>query len=355
MFTFAYPKILFFLLLIPFFTVLYILMRRSRAKKFRIFGKHGIPEALMPNVSSTKPLVKFVLLMAALFCIIFCAARPWGGVVSTTGTSNGMEVVLTVDASNSMLASATGNPDDVSRMTTAKVTLERLIGNLSNDKVGLVVFAGQAYQLIPTSSDFASAKSFLNSISPEEIPVPGTDIAAAIEVAEATFSDNKEVSKAIILLTDVEELDDEEGAIKAVKNAASKGIQVNVIGVGSSDAVTIPYKNGVFRDDNGQIVHTRLNADLGKKLAEAGNGVYVNAGSKDALSMIQKQMRSLRQSQVSSNEYALHEELYIFFAIAALFFLVVEGCLSNGKNRLFDKLALFRKRPSVRINGKRHS
>lgn len=349
MLDFAYPRLLWLLLLLPIFCILYALMRRSRKRKIRIFGNPEILASLMPDVSTYKPMLKFVLMLTSLACLIIGAARPWGGIVSSSGKASGMEVVIAVDASNSMLASTTENADDASRMTTAKIMLERLIGNLTNDRVGLVMFAGEAYQLIPTSSDYASVKSFLNSISPEEMPSQGTDLEAAINVAKATFSKDKSVGKAIVLLTDVEELDDSEAAIKAVKEAASSGIQVDVIGVGSNSEVTIPYQNGLFRDENGNVVHTKLNAELGKKLAKAGNGVYVNAASGDALSHVQKQLRKVRQSSINTGTFAVHEELYPYFLIIALILLCVDGCIGLGKNRWIDRMAFFRRGRSSKV------
>lgn len=347
MLNFAYPQLLWLLLLIPLFIALYALARHARRRKLKLFGNPAVLAPLMPDVSQYKPLIKFSLAMCALFCLIVAAARPWGGLVDTGSSKVGMEVVLAVDASNSMLASATDNPDDASRMTTAKIMLERLIDNMTNDRVGLVVFAGEAYQLIPASSDYASAKSFLNSISPAEIPVQGTDIESAIEVARATFSKDKNVGKAIVLLTDVEELDDADAALKAVASAREDGIQVDVIGVGASQGVTIPYENGVFRDESGNVVHTALNADFGREIARAGGGVYVNAASGDAISMLQRQLRKSKQSTLSASTISVHDELYMYFAFAALLFLVLEACVAYGKNRWLKKVAFFNRGRSL--------
>lgn len=341
MLNFAYPQLLWLLLLIPIFIGMYLWSRHARRKKLKRFGNPVTLAPLMPDVSSYKPSIKFSLAMCALACLIIAAARPWGDLVDSSSSKVGMEVVIAVDASNSMLASATDNPDDASRMTTAKIMLERLIDNMTNNRVGLVVFAGEAYQLIPTSSDYASAKSFLNSISPGEIPVQGTDIESAIEVARSTFSKDKSVGKAIVLLTDVEELDDPQAAVEAVKNASSNGIQVNVIGVGSSNVSTIPYENGLFRDESGNIVHTALNAKLGQQLADAGSGVYVNASSGDAISSLQRQLRKTKQSTLSVGTLSVHEELYIYFAIAALLFLITEAAISPGKNRWLKNVSFF--------------
>lgn len=354
--SFAYPRLLLLLLLIPLLVLLYVMARRARRRKLNKFGKEASVGAMMSGVSNYKPVVKFSLSMAALACIIIAAARPWGGVASTSSKLVGMEVVIAVDASNSMLAPVADNPQEASRMTTAKIMLERLIDNMTNDRVGLVMFAGEAYSLIPASSDFASAKSFLNSITPAEMPVQGTNIEAAIEVARSSFSKKGGVGKAIVLLTDAEELDDSQAAIEAVKKAAKDTIQVNVIGVGSNQPVTIPYENGLLRDENGEVVITKVNEDLGRELAKAGGGVYVNASSSDALPMLQKQMRQAKQSALGVSKYVVHDELYIYFVIMAILLLVAESFIAPGKNRWLSRLSFFSKgRGLVKVNKKKQA
>ena len=344
MLSFAYPRLLLLLLLVPAVAGLYILARRSRRRKLRKFASAENLPGLMPDVSPYKPALKLTLSLLALTCMIIALARPWGGVTDQKSDKYGMEIALAVDASNSMSASVTDSPDDASRMVTAKVMLERLIDNFTSDKVGLVVFAGEAYQLIPASTDYTSAKSFLNTITPDEIPVQGTDIASAVDVARQTFTDSKDLGRAIILLTDAEELDDEQAAIEAMRGAAADGIQVDVIGVGSPDTpATIPDMNGAMTDSNGQIVRTSFNERLARELAKVGGGVYVNASSPDALNVLQRQLRRQKQASLGSSTLAVHDELFVWFAAAALLLLVAEACISTGKNRLLNRITFFRK------------
>ncbi len=342
MLNFAYPQLLFLLILIPAIAVLYILARKARIRKLMRFGKLSNLKSLMPQVSDYKPAVKLTLLLIALFFVIVALARPWGGVVEQQSSKNGIEVAIAVDASNSMLASATSDPTDASRMTTAKVMMARLIENMTNDKVGLVVFAGEAYTLIPASSDYVSAKSFLNSISPEDMPSQGTNISAAISTAMTTFSKNAE-GKAIVLLTDAEELEDENAAVDAVKKARAAGIQVNIIGVGSTDPVVIPYNGSSMIDENGETVRTSLNEALGQKLAQAGGGVYVNASTSDALDVLQRKLREVKHTTLSTSTYAVHNELFVIFALIAIVLLVAETFVSSSKNRLLSKVTFFKK------------
>lgn len=344
MFSFAYPKLLILLALVPLFVLLYAWARYTRRKKIGKFGKKSSVESLMPDVSPYKPPLKLTFQMLALALIIVAFARPWGGIRDQKTTKEGIEVIIAVDASNSMLASATDNPDGPDRMRTAKLTLEKLIGNLDNDKVGLIMYAGSAYTLIPVTNDFVSAKMFLNSIDPSQIGEQGTNIAAALDMATSSFSDNKNIGKAVILITDAEELDDPESVMSAAKNAAKNGIQLDVIGVGSP--VAVPLKvNGVpmIDDSTGEPVRTALNEDMAADIAKAGKGIYVNASNKDALIELDKQLDTLKKSAFESSLYALHDELFPVFALFAILFIVLDIFILDRKIGWLDKITFFKK------------
>lgn len=342
MFSFAYPYILFSLFLVPLFYVLFVWARYSRKKKLDKFGKSHVIKSLMPDVSDYKPGLKLSLRLLAIACIIIALARPWGGMTQQSNDRNGIEVVVAVDASNSMLASSTDSPDAPNRMVTSKLLLERLIDNLGNDRVGLIVYAARAYTLIPVSSDFTSAKTFLNSIDPSQLEYQGTNISEAIRAAVESFSQNKEIGKAIILLTDAEELENSDDVIAAVSEAKKKNIQVNVIGVGSQNGGVIPVGNSVLTDASGQVVTTRLNEDLGKKIASVGNGVYVNAANSDALSRLQKQLKNVKRSAMKGSMLTVHEELFPYFCIVALLLLIVDVMITTSKNKWLNKITFFK-------------
>ena len=238
------------------------------------FGRLKVLATLAPEVSPYKPPLKITLEMLALAFIILAFARPWGGVKDEKTVKEGIEVVIAVDASNSMLASASDSPDGPDRMRTAKLILEKLINRLDNDRVGLIVYAGQSYTLIPVTNDYVSAKMFLNSIDPSQIAQQGTNITSAIEMASNSFSDNKNIGKAIILITDAEELEDQESVMNAAKTAVKKGIQIDVVGVGSSVPATIPENGHLMIDDQtGEPVRTALNEELASKIAAEGKGI----------------------------------------------------------------------------------
>ena len=344
MFSFAYPQYLFLLLLVPFFVVLYVWARYVRRKRLRKFGKRNSILSLMPDVSPYKPPLKIILEMCALALVIICFARPWGGIKDQKTEKEGIEVVIAVDASNSMLASATASDDGPERMRTAKLMLEKLINRFDNDRVGLIVYAGSAYTLIPVTNDYVSAKMFLNSIDPSQIAEQGTNIAAAIDMASASYSESKNIGKALILITDAEELDDKEGVMDAAAAASKNGIQVDVIGVGTPTGVTIPENGSVMYDpETGEPVHTALNEELAADIAKAGKGIYVNAANRDALNELDKQLDTLKKSKFESSTYALHDELFPVFAWLALAFLVIDIFILDRKIGWLDKITFFKK------------
>lgn len=344
MFSFAYPGLLFLLLLVPAFILLYAWARYLRRRSLKKFGKPEVIGALMPEASPYKPPLKITLEMIALACIILAFARPWGGVKDEKTVKEGIEVVIAMDASNSMLASASDSPDGTDRMRTAKLILEKLINRLDNDRVGLIVYAGEAYTLIPVTNDYVSAKMFLNSIDPSQIQNQGTNITAAIDMAANSFSDNKNIGKAIILITDAEELEDQESVTNAVKNAVKSGIQVDVVGVGSTSPVHIP-ENGSFMidDQTGEPVLTSLNEKLAAQIAADGKGIYVNASSRDALNDLDRQLSTLKKAAMESSVYSQHDELFPVFAWIALALLVANIFLLERKISWLDKISFFRK------------
>lgn len=345
MLSFAYPKLLLLLLLVPLFVALYAWARYSRSKKLRKFGQLRVLRPLMPEVSPYKPPIKITLQMIALALIIIAFARPWGGVKDEKTVKEGIEVVIAVDASNSMLASSTADEKGIDRMRTAKLILEKLINRLDNDRVGLIVYAGDAYTLIPVTSDYVSAKMFLNSIDPSQISNQGTNITAAIDMAAKSFSEDKNIGKAIILITDAEDLEDEKSVMDAAKTAAKNGIQLDVVGLGSTTPVRVPLKNGGYLIDaeTGMPVSTALNEDLAAAIAHAGDGIYVNASNNDALNELDKQLDTVKKTALESSLSAVHDELFSIFVWIALAFLVLDIFVLDRKISWLDKITFFKK------------
>lgn len=344
MVTFAYPYLLWLLLLVPFFVLLFFWARWARRKKLAKFGRPSNLGELAPDVSPYKPPVKLTLRVLALTCIIIAVCRPWGGVSSKNTTKQGIEVMIAVDASNSMLASSTDSPDGIDRMRMAKLALEKLIDHLGSDRVGLIVYAGEAYTLIPITNDYVSAKMFLNSIEPSMINNQGTDIAAAIDLATQSFSKTKNVGKAIVLLTDAEDLENPEEVDESVKTAAKAGIQVDVVGVGNTKPMPVPTPNGNLIDsETGEPVATALNEELAVEIAKQGKGIYVNASNKDAIPELDKKLDQLQKASLESSFLAVHDELFIIFVWIAFALIIADIFVLDRKISWLDRFTFFKK------------
>ncbi|WP_448924627.1 vWA domain-containing protein [Hoylesella nanceiensis] len=339
MFRFETPIYLWLLLIIPILIIIKIMMWYVQRKKLSRIGNPTLLKELMPDVSRFRPWVKFLLLITALSSLILALARPQFGSKISHEKRNGIEAIIALDISNSMLA------QDVqpSRLDKSKLMIENLINSFINDKIGLVVFAGEAYVQLPITSDYVSAKMFLSDITPNLISAQGTDIARAIRVSLSSFTQQKGVGKAIILITDGE--DNEGGALEAVKEAKEKGVNVFILGVGDSKGAPIPLGNGEYlKDNHGQTVMTALNENMCKEIAQAGSGTYIHI---DNTSLAQEQLNNeLSKLQKGDSDAVVYSEYNEQFQIVALFsfiLLLIEVCLLERKNPLFKRFNLFKR------------
>ncbi len=332
MFDFANPHLLYLLLTCVAVAGLYALARAARRRKLRRFGRPEVVEALMPEASRYKPAIKIVLEVLALAALVIVLARPRAGQKEQEARVDGIEVMIAFDVSNSMLASSSDDPAGISRLDRSRLVLEKLIDRLHNDKVGLVIFAGDAKTQLPLTTDFYSAKMYLNELQPGMIANQGTDISMAIDMAMNGFSADEDTRKAIILITDSE--DHEGEAIEAAKLAKENGIQVNVVGVGSAKGAPIPMpgRSGDYlRDMQGNVVTTTINEELGKQLAEAAGGVYVNAAASSALEDLENKLDSLEKSEFNRISYTARAEQFPTFAWLALILLVIDVLVLERK------------------------
>lgn len=342
MFSFGNPEYLYLLLLLPVIVALYWLARRARSKNLKIFGQRIVADELMPDVSKYKPWIKLTLELVIVALIIVILARPRAGSKTEVTKVRGIEVMLCVDVSNSMLASSTDDPKGVSRMQRTKLVMERVIDKLRDDKIGLIVFAGNAYTQMPITTDGVSAKMFLNEISTNMVPTQGTAIGAAIKLAMNSFTDNDKSQKAIIVITDGENHEDD--AVAMAKSAKEKGIQVNVVGVGTVKGSQIPIGGGqLMKDDNGNVVTTRLNEQMAQDIATAGGGVYVPGNASDAVSTLNDQLQKLAKYDLKSVVYSQHNEQFPVFAWLALLFVVINVFVDESKNSWLRKYNFFTK------------
>lgn len=342
MFSFANPEYLYLLLLIPVIAVLFLWSRAKRKKSIAKFGRKAVVETLMPDVSTYKPWIKLTLELLALAAIVIVLARPRAGARTSTTTTRGIEVMVALDVSNSMRASCSDNPDDMSRLERSKMILEKLIDKFENDRVGLIVFAGNAYVQMPITSDYLSAKMYLSNINTNMVPTQGTAIGAAINLAMNSFSKNKKCQKSIIVITDGENHEDD--AVGAAKESAKNGIQVNVVGMGATNGVPIPMSNGGYlKDDNGQVVTTFLNEKMASDIAAAGKGVYVSGAAGDALETLQDSLNKLAKSNLSQVTYSQRDEQFPIFAWIAILLIIADMLVSERKNSWLKKYNFFTK------------
>ena len=340
MFRFANPDFLYLFFLLPVLIAVFLYYNHRRRQNIRKYGDPALLQELMPTVSKYRPDVKFWLTFSALALTIFMLARPQFGSKMETVKRSGVEAVIALDISNSMLA------EDVtpSRLEKAKKLISRLVDTFNNDKVGMIVFAGEAFTQLPITSDYVSAKMFLESINPSLITTQGTDIGAAIRLAMKSFTPNDGVGRAIVVITDGE--NHEGGAIEAAKEAAEKNMQVFILGIGSPDGSPIPEERGSnhFRKDkDGNVIVTRLNEQMCQEIAKSGNGMYIRVdNSNSAEKILNEEISKLAKTDVESQVFTDFDEQFQALAWLVLILLVVEMLILERKNPLFKNIRLFK-------------
>ena len=345
MFDFAYPHLSILFLLPILIILLYWWSRHNRIIQLKKIGNLTVLSNLMPDVSKYMSNIKIILNIIIVIILVLILCRPRHGEKELTNSQYGNEIFIALDVSNSMLASSTDDPNGTSRLDKAKLLLEKLITKLDNDRIGLIVFAGEAYLQLPITSDFVSAKQYIDIISTDMVPSQGTAIADAIELAMNAYSADESMHKALILITDSEDhLGD---AVSMAKNAHKQNIQVNVIGLGSEKGAPIPINkesNQFLTDYNGQTITTALNIKLAQDLANAGNGIYVNANSGTAINDISKQLDKLSKSELKSVKYKASAEMFPVFAWIALILLIIDIFVLEKKINWLKNIHFFSKK-----------
>ena len=338
MLRFEDPIYLWMLLIIPILVLVRFIVWQKRKHNLRKFGDPSLLKEMMPDVSKYRPTIKFCLLLSAITILIFMIARPQVGSKISHEKREGIEVLIALDISNSMLA------QDVipSRLEKSKLLIEDLVDHFTNDKVGLVVFAGDAFVQLPITNDYVSAKMFLQNINPSLITTQGTDLARAISLSQSCFTQREHIGRAIIVITDGE--DHEGGALEAAREAYKKGINVFILGVGTSKGAPIPDGNGGYLKDNGgQTVLSALNEQMCQQVAKAGNGVYIHVdNTSDAQEKLNKELSKLQSGISDTVVYSEYNEQFQIFGIILLLLLIVETILLESRNPLFKQINLFR-------------
>ena len=327
MFKFANPHALFLYILLLVVAGIYFMSRYQRKKALLRYGSPELLGAMMPEVSNHRPAIKFWITFVALCFMVLLLARPQFGTKKETVTRQGIETVIALDISNSMLA------EDVApnRLEKSKNIISKLVDGFADDKVGLIVFAGDAFIQLPITSDFISAKMFLESIDPGLIARQGTNVKAAIDMATRSFTPKEGVGKAIIIITDGE--NHEGGAKEAAKMAADKGMMVYVMGVGSLEGSPIPTEraNDFRRDKEGNVIITKLNEQMCQEIAAAGNGVYIRIDNTNNAT-----------ADVETTTYSEYNEQFMVMAWIAFVLLLLEMLLMVKKNPKLKGINIFK-------------
>lgn len=340
MFRFANPEYLYALLLIPALIIFYLYSRIQRRRAMAKFGQKEILSVLMPDASKARPTVKYFLLLLALTSIIIGVARPQFGSQLKNVKREGIEIIIALDVSNSMLA------EDIepNRLERSKRAISQMVDKLSDDKIGLIVFAGEAYTQLPITSDYVSAKLFLNSISPQIVPTQGTAIGAAVDLAAKSFTPQFVGNKVIIVITDGENHEDD--ALGAAANAAEQGIVVHTIGLGSTKGALIPdYSNGqkgYKKDNKGNTIVTKLDEQMLQQIAQAGKGMYIRANNTQmGLNALFNEVDKMQKTEMESQIYADYDEKFQYFIGLGLFLILLDFIILERKNRHLKNIKLF--------------
>ena len=328
MLMFADYKFLYLLLLIPVVLLGYAVLRYLRGRRVKAFGDPALTEALMPSRSRSKGWVRMAFWCLAFAFFVVGLARPRSGAKLAEHTTRGAEIIVALDVSNSMLA------EDYSpnRLERAKLSISRLTDRLQEDRIGLVIFAGTSFVQLPVTTDYVSAKMFLGSIDTGSIPVQGTAIGDAIRLCIKSFSAQSEKSRVIVVISDGENHEDD--AVGAARQAAELGIKVYTIGVGSAEGQPIPMDGGLLRDKDGEIVVTKLNEQMLRDVAKAGNGAYIHAGGEEfGLNPIIQDIRRMEDEEFGSVVFEEYDEQYMYFFGVALLLFVIEMLIGERKPR----------------------
>jgi Ca-activated chloride channel family protein len=340
MFRFANIEYLWGLLLIPLLALFFVWSRISRRRALKKFGQQEILGQLMPYSSGTRPVVKFIILMLALVFFIVGIARPQFGSKLKTEKREGVELMIALDVSNSMMA------EDIqpNRLERAKRAISRLVDRLKDDKIGLIVFAGDAYTQLPITTDYNSAKLFLNSVNTQIVPKQGTAIGAAIDLARKSFTPNGEANKAIIIITDGENHEDD--ALASAKAALDEGAIVHTIGMGLPSGSPIPVlRNGqtdYLKDRDGNVVVTKLNEQMLEQIAATGGGIYVRANNAQVgLNALFDEINKMEKQEMETRTFSEYDDQFQYFFAVGLFLLLLEFVILERKNKYLKRIKLF--------------
>ena len=339
MFRFATPEYFYLLLILPLLWGVHLLSARARRRAIERFGDPATVSELMPEASTARPRYKFVLFSAAVLLLVVALARPQFGSKLKEVTRTGIEIMLAVDVSNSMLA----QDFEPSRLERTKFAIDRLTQQLEQDRIGLIVFAGDAYMQLPITSDYVAARSFAAQISPTMVAKQGTAIGAAIDLAASSFSSGSEGSRVIVVISDGENHEDD--ALAAAKAAAEKGIRIYTIGIGTPEGAPISIDGEFIKDEQGDMVVSKLDEQMLEQIALTTGGAYIRATNRSlGLDEIVQKINEVEKKELTSTVFEDFNEQYQYLIGLALALLLLEFAMLERRSRLLARFNIFRKR-----------
>lgn len=338
MFRFANPDILWLLVLVPAMVLVLVLVARARRKALDRFAAGEALRELMPDVSQGRVRLKSAIFITAVALVVLAAARPQFGSKLREQKSEGIEMMLVVDVSNSMLA----EDFSPSRLDRTRYAIDKLFSSLHQDRVGMVVFAGEAKVQLPITTDYRMARSFAKRLSPSLVSVQGTDLGQALSLATLSFSNAKDKSRAIILITDGEAHDAD--AVEAARRAAEQGIRIFCIGIGTPEGAPIKIGGEFIRDEKGDMVVSRLNEKMLQEIADIADGGYVRATNQAfGLDEIVDKINEMERSEQTTLQFAEYNEQFAGLLWAAFVLLVIDVLILDRRNPKLRRFNIFSK------------
>ena len=336
MFRFANPELLWLLLAVPAAIALRIIVNIAKRRRLARFGNVETLRQLMPDVSPARNTLKFFITLTAAVLVIFAAARPQFGSKLREEKSKGVEMVLAIDVSNSMLA----EDFEPNRLDRTKFAVDKLFDGLRQERVGVVVFAGEAVVQLPVTADYRMAKAFAKRIAPSLVSVQGTDLATALSTAMMSFSSESRNSRVIILITDGETHDGD--ALEIARQAAEAGIKIFTIGIGTPEGAPIRINGDFLRDEKGEMVVTKLDEKLLQQIASETGAAYVRASKQSiGLDEIVSEINRMEQAELSTLRFEEYNEQFPYLLWIALVLLVLEVFILDRKNPLLSRFDIF--------------
>ena len=335
------PTYFYYLAIIPVIFVLFLAVLWWKKRIQKQFADHKLIQKLSPEKSTFKSFLKITVFCLALFFLIISLVNPKMGTKLETVKRQGVDIVFALDVSKSMVA------EDIApnRLEKAKQIITKIVENLGSDRVGIIIYAGNSYPLLPITTDYAAAKMFLQNANTEMVSNQGTAINDAIERALTYFDDNEQTNRFLVIVSDGE--DHEENTLELAKEAAEKGIKIFTVGIGTAKGGPIPLKVdgrivGYKKDNRGMVVVTQMNEQILRDIANAGNGKYINGNkTQETIASIKDILEKAEKSEFETKQFSDYEDQFQWFLGIALFLLVIDLLLLEKKTKWVQKLNLF--------------